>query len=108
MRVQVVWLGRPVTESSWEPKPSLPKELVEDFEQGIEYEEVFTSGGQSVHTISTKRCDYKTEEPPQKKLRHVPSSTESSNKGRTKMNNMKQCFFHAEYLRFSHLSHCQN
>lgn len=80
---QVVWLGRSLTESSWEPESSLPKELVQDFEQGIQHdihEDVFASGGQYLHTISTKRCE-SPEKPLQKKICLETSTIESSNKG---------------------------
>ena len=78
-----MWLGRPLAESSWEAASSLPEYLVQDYENGIEHEiqeEVFTSGGHALHTISTKRCDGLTE-PVQKKKHHIPSSVESTNKG---------------------------
>ena len=33
--VQVVWLGRPVAESTWEDAASLPSSMISEYEQGI-------------------------------------------------------------------------
>lgn len=51
-----MWLGRSSTESTWEPVSSLPPQLVANYEAGILYEvqrESFTTGGQTVHTLTT-------------------------------------------------------
>ena len=53
---QVVWLGKPVTDSTWETAESLPTTLVQEYESGIVRDiqkESFTTGGQTVHTLST-------------------------------------------------------
>ena len=53
---QVVWLGRPSVESTWEPQSSLPPALIIDYENGIKNEihsEVVTAGGHTIHTLST-------------------------------------------------------
>ena len=53
--MQVVWLGRPIADSTWEPESSLPPSLVADYEAGILREiqkETLTTGGQTVHTLS--------------------------------------------------------
>ena len=52
---QVVWLGRPITDSTWEPESNLPSTLVAEYEAGIVREvqkQTFTTGGQTVHTLS--------------------------------------------------------
>ena len=49
--MQVIWLGRPIADSTWEPESSLPPSLVADYEAGILREiqkETFTTGGQTV------------------------------------------------------------
>ena len=54
----MIWLGRSVTESSWEVASSLPDVLIEDYERGIQHDlhqQSYTSGGQTVHTLSTVR-----------------------------------------------------
>ena len=54
--MQVAWLGKPIAESTWEPESNLPPSLVAEFEAGIlrEVQKVtFSTGGQSVHTLST-------------------------------------------------------
>ena len=56
LSTKVVWLGRPLTESTWEPETSLPQELVADYEAGFLQEvqrETFTTGGQTIRTLST-------------------------------------------------------
>ena len=55
MLMQVVWLGRPIADSTWEPESTLPSSLVRDYEAGILREihaETFTTGGETVHTLS--------------------------------------------------------
>ena len=45
-----------MTESTWEPETSLPQDLVADYEAGLFQEvqrESFTTGGQTIHTLST-------------------------------------------------------
>lgn len=53
---RLVWLGKPNTDSTWEPESSLPPMLVADYEAGILQEiqhETFVTGGQTLHTLST-------------------------------------------------------
>ena len=33
--MQVVWLGRPIADSTWEPESTLPPSVVADYEAGI-------------------------------------------------------------------------
>ena len=54
---QVVWLGRPEAESTWEQASNLPVKVVTDYEKGIEYgveAESFTSGGETFRTLFSK------------------------------------------------------
>ena len=54
--MQVVWLGKAETESTWEPESSLPNALVAKYEAGVVSEvqrESFVTGGQTVHTLTT-------------------------------------------------------
>ena len=51
---QVVWLGKEVTNSTWELATSIPEQLVADYEAGIVYEieEMQTEvAGQVLHTL---------------------------------------------------------
>ena len=55
--MQVVWLGKPDTESSWQPASasSLPSQIIDEYENGFCQEigvDSFTSGGQTVSTLS--------------------------------------------------------
>ena len=64
--VQVVWLGRPIADSTWEPESSLPPSLVSEYEAGILREiqkETFTTGGQTVHTLSTSTTESNVKRP---------------------------------------------
>ena len=36
--IQVLWLGRPEIQATWEPAKSLPEGLVREFEAGVEAE----------------------------------------------------------------------
>ena len=68
MYLQVVWLGKPMTRSTWEPKSSLPEALVESYEDGLTQEiqrEGMASGGQTIYTLSTSL----REQPPPKRPR---------------------------------------
>ena len=56
LSTKVVWLERPLTKNTWEPETSLPQELVADYEAGFLQEvqrETFTTGGQTIRTLST-------------------------------------------------------
>ena len=51
-----MWLGTPVTCSTWEEASSLPPSIVADYENGITYnvqEQSFTSGGETFRTFSS-------------------------------------------------------
>ena len=56
----VVWLGRPSTESTWKSAETLHQHLTEEFKAGILRvvsinRDTSQNGGQTVHTICTKR-----------------------------------------------------
>ena len=64
----MVWLGKPVANSTWEPKSILPEALVESYEAGATQDiqrEGMASGGQTVYTLSTSL----KEQPPPKRPR---------------------------------------
>ena len=67
--LQIAWMTTSTVETSWEPALNLPVELVEDYERGTEteVEEMFTSGGQTVATLSTHRQDSSSVTQPQRK-----------------------------------------
>lgn len=51
----MVWLGKPITESNWEPVSKLPSSMVQEYENGIQRNicsSVSISGGHSLCTIS--------------------------------------------------------
>ena len=57
---QVVWLGKPITESTWEPGESLPVSLVAEYEAGVTQDiqrDALTIGGQTVHTLSSTHIE---------------------------------------------------
>ena len=81
-----MWLGRPVTESTWESATSLPENIVQEFEAGIQrdiQEKPFSSGGQTIHTItSTKPNSVQDCVPSSSKKTCIdPTAIESSNSG---------------------------
>lgn len=85
--MQVVWLGRPVACSTWEQATSLPPSLVDDYEQGVQRElkkESFTSGGETIHTLSVTRNDMNDTPPPQKLPRLDPDDHDTANSGLVK------------------------
>ena len=50
-------IGEATLATTWEMSSSLPKQLVDEFECGIQrdiIDEAFTSGGETVHTLSSK------------------------------------------------------
>lgn len=54
------WLARPITDSRREPESTLPPSSVADYEAGIVREiqkESFTTGGQTVHTLSASATE---------------------------------------------------
>ena len=79
----MIWLGRSVTESSWEVASSLPDVLIEDYERGIQHDlhqQSYTSGGQTVHTLSTVPKVDETS-PPEAKRPCVVDTVQSSSSG---------------------------
>lgn len=49
-------IGEASSDSTWEVSSSLPKQLVDEFENGVHrdlIDETFTSGGETVHTLSS-------------------------------------------------------
>ena len=70
--IQVVWLGRPTTESSWKSAETLPQSLVDEFEAGVMqdiHRDTSKIGGQTVHTICTKRTQRNEVQPSAKKFK---------------------------------------
>ena len=56
---QVVWLGKPEAQSSWQPKSALPAHVVDEYEKGICQEikvNSFVSGGQTISMLA-HGCD---------------------------------------------------
>ena len=50
-------IGATTSNSTWEICTSLPKQLIEEFESGVHRDVVdlsFTSGGETLHTLSSK------------------------------------------------------
>ena len=83
MCLQVVWLGRLMTESTWEPETSLPHTLVKGYEAGITQDtqkDTLTSGRQIVHTLSTTRVQKNVETNP-KRVKTDPAENISDPSG---------------------------
>lgn len=77
----MIWLGRPLTESSWELASSLFNVLIQDYEHGIQHDlhqKSYTSGGQTIHTLSTV-CKDETPPPEAKRPRVIDNIQLSSN-----------------------------
>ena len=55
---QVVWLGKPLTETTWELASSLPSKFIDDYEQGIVHEVrsnlSSASAGHNIYALSTQ------------------------------------------------------
>ena len=52
---QVVWLGKPDTESTWQPVSLLPSNIIDEYESGYCQKigvDSFASGGRTVSTLS--------------------------------------------------------
>ena len=61
-----MWLGDPNISSTWELASNLPSALVEDFEQGIQYDisrDSYSSAGETFHTITAKSVQSADERP---------------------------------------------
>ena len=72
--IQVIWLGRPVTESSWELASSFPDVLIQDYEHGIQHDlhqKSYTSGRQTIHTLYTVCKEDETSPPEAKRPRVI-------------------------------------
>lgn len=80
---QVVWLGQPVTESSWEPSSGIPASMINEFENGIHRvidEQSYTSVGQTTFTLSSVLQQKNTDMvPPEAKRVRSDDAIESSN-----------------------------
>ena len=78
---QVVWLGTPTMKTSWEPASTLPSSLVEDYEKGASGDvlESFSSGGQTIHTMSTTPGG--ANEPKSKKMKCMGSKETDEDTG---------------------------
>ena len=66
---QVLWLGKPDVQVTWEPASSLPPRVIEEFEKGIEVETCQHSTHQYGYEASTIVTLQKPESQPQKKAR---------------------------------------
>lgn len=56
-KFQVVWLGKPTTASTWVSAASLPMHMISEYEDGVRrevVEEKFSSGGQTIHTLTSQ------------------------------------------------------
>lgn len=76
--MQVIWLGRPMTCSSWEHASSLPTSLVKDYEDGVQRElhiESFSSGGQTLFQPLKKFKTPRQPKQPRVDLRTMMCST---------------------------------
>ena len=72
-----------MTESTWEPEASLPQTLVMEYEAGITQDiqmDTLTSGGQTVHTLSTTRVQKSVESIP-KRVKTDPAENTSDPSG---------------------------
>lgn len=52
-----MWLGKPITASAWVSASSLPMHMISEYEDGVRreiVEEKFSSGGQTIHTLSSQ------------------------------------------------------
>ena len=86
---KVVWLGKPETQSSWQPESSLPANIVEEYEKGVHQEisvKSFVSGGQSISMLShtsdtTKRLQGKLRSDETKRQCLDKCHVESTNSG---------------------------
>lgn len=82
--IQVVWLGRPIAESSWEPAATLPATMITEYENGVQRdleEEVFSSGGQTITTIKSVTRQQESTQPEPKRPCRSTNAIESSNSG---------------------------
>jgi len=73
-----------MTCSSWERASSLPTALVKDYEDGIQrelYKESFTSGGETIHTLSATQKDTRDSSPKPKQPRVDFDDHDASNSG---------------------------
>lgn len=80
---QVVWLGRPIAESNWQPASALPATMINEYESGIERDmekQVFSSGGQTITTITSVTKQHSMQPQPKRPHRN-PSAVESANSG---------------------------
>lgn len=78
---KVAWLGEPVTKTTWENAADLPKEMVKEYEDGLNrtiQEDMYTSGGQTVCILSSA---LKPLQPEAKKICLQSGFVDSSNSG---------------------------
>ena len=52
----MVWLGRPITECTWEPESTLPISLVSNYETGVVQE--IQRDSFTIHTLLTKSMEH--------------------------------------------------
>ena len=56
-KIQVVRIGEASSKCVWEPEASLPANIVAEYDKGVQRElvdEVYSSGGRTLHTISSQ------------------------------------------------------
>ena len=74
-------MGEPVTKTTWENAADLPREMVKEYEDGLNrtiQEDMYTSGGQTLCILSTA---LKSLQPEAKKPCLQTGSVDSSNSG---------------------------
>ena len=55
--LQVTQISFSSSVTTWEPASCLPPSIISEYERGVERdiaEDIFTSGGQTIHTVSSK------------------------------------------------------
>lgn len=79
--IKVTWLGNPATKTTWENAADLPREMVKEYEDGLNrtiQEDMYTSGGQTLCVLSTA---LKPMQPEAKKPCLQAGFVDSSNSG---------------------------
>ena len=83
---QVVWLGKPLTETTWELASSLPSKFIDDCERGIVHEVCSNlssaSAGYNIYALSTQSKELEDLLIPSKpKKAHSTIAIDASNSG---------------------------
>lgn len=68
---QIAQIDNGAVTTRWESASSVPNSLIEDYEKAISGDviESHTSGGQTIHTVSTSSSEHNDEPPQSKKVR---------------------------------------